>query len=326
MPAEFEQGFSVRQPAWHGLATVLDDYPGREEAMRLAGHDFRVIEVPVATATPNTIGGLDYTDVEGWKALRKDTDGGLLNIVRDTYTVVQNDVLWDVVDAIVEQPNVRYETAGVLKGGAVLWVLAWLDEPVEVPGDNSAVYPYIATSTTHDGSGGVIARTTSVRIVCMNTLAIAEAEARKSGREFHFRHTSKVHERIDAAKAVLKGVREDFASVIETFRDLAETSITEVQRERFITEFIPSPPETLISDRVARNIEEARDAVRTILNSPTQATTAGTAYGLVQAGIEYLDHLRGWRNAETYLGRTMLRQEPAKAKLVPLVRRVIEEA
>ena len=30
-----EESFTVRKPAWHGLATVLDDYPGREEAMKL---------------------------------------------------------------------------------------------------------------------------------------------------------------------------------------------------------------------------------------------------------------------------------------------------
>ena len=37
MPAYFEQGFSVREPMWHGLGTILDEYPGREQAMRAAG-------------------------------------------------------------------------------------------------------------------------------------------------------------------------------------------------------------------------------------------------------------------------------------------------
>src|SRR5690242_8795690 len=52
MSAEFEQGFFVRVPAWHGLGTVLDDYPGREEAMRLAGHDWDIVELPSFTAMP----------------------------------------------------------------------------------------------------------------------------------------------------------------------------------------------------------------------------------------------------------------------------------
>ena len=47
MPALFDQGFFVREPAWHGLGVVLQDYPGREEAMRLAGHDWDVLESEV---------------------------------------------------------------------------------------------------------------------------------------------------------------------------------------------------------------------------------------------------------------------------------------
>jgi hypothetical protein len=40
----------------------------------------------------------------------------------------------------------------------------------------------------------------------------------------------------------------------------------------------------------------------------------------VDAAFEYLDHLRGWRNRETYLGRCVLRPEPAKARVVAQVR------
>jgi len=61
--------------------------------------------------------------------------------------------------------------------------------------------------------------------------------------------------------------------------------------------------------------------VRAIFDGPTiPEAHRNTAYGLVQAGIEYLDHLRSYRNSDTYLGRTLLRDEPLKRKLVPMVR------
>ncbi len=43
-----EQSFTVREPAWWDQAGKFDvqEYPGREEAMRLAGHDWDVIEIP----------------------------------------------------------------------------------------------------------------------------------------------------------------------------------------------------------------------------------------------------------------------------------------
>jgi hypothetical protein len=48
----------------------------------------------------------------------------------------------------------------------------------------------------------------------------------------------------------------------------------------------------------------------------------GSAYGLVQAAGEYLDHARSYRTQDSYLGRTLLRPEPLKAKAVALARRV----
>ena len=47
MPAYFDTGFFVKDPFWHQLGTVLDEYPGRVEGMELAGHDFNVIRRPL---------------------------------------------------------------------------------------------------------------------------------------------------------------------------------------------------------------------------------------------------------------------------------------
>ena len=61
-----------------------------------------------------------------------------------------------------------FETAGSLHGGRRVWVLATLPEHVEVGSD--AVRPYVLLMNSHDGSTAVIAATTPVRVVCMNTL------------------------------------------------------------------------------------------------------------------------------------------------------------
>ena len=68
----FEQGFSVREPMWHGLGTILGDYPGRADAMEAAGHDFTIYETPVSPqpiTLPTGIMVAPY-DAENWKALR----------------------------------------------------------------------------------------------------------------------------------------------------------------------------------------------------------------------------------------------------------------
>ena len=178
MPAYFNKGFSVREPAWHGLAVVLKDYPGREEAMKIAGHDFKIQEKKLAVVQD----GIPL-EIEGWKALMKSDTGRIISVVNDTYKVLQNDAMWDIVDAIVNEPNIKYETAGVLKDGAVLWVLARLSEPAVVKKDNSEDYPYILVSTSHDMSAPCKAQSIQVRVICWNTYSAAQEESKRTGRE-----------------------------------------------------------------------------------------------------------------------------------------------
>jgi phage/plasmid-like protein (TIGR03299 family) len=315
MPDYFEQGFSVREPMWHGLGEVLPEYPGREEAMRLAGHDFVVVERPV-----QVVGNHSAIEAEGWKALVKSGSTTILNVVKQSYGVVQNDTLWDIVDALVDQPNVKYETAGVLKEGAVLWVLALLDEPYTVTGDNTQIYPYVCSSTTHDGSGACKAQATSIRVVCWNTYSAAAAQSKASGREFTFRHTKKVNERIEDAKLALSGVRASHEAFIQLSEELARVALRQDQVKLFIDNLIPMPPEALISERVMHNVDSARASIQAVLNGPTTADAhRQSGYGCFQAGIEYLDHVRAAKTVQSKFGRSILRQEPAKEKLVKLI-------
>ena len=109
----------------------------------------------------------------------------------------------------------------------------------------------------------------------------------------------------------------------ELAAELLAIPVTLKQRELFVTEFIPMPPDGLVTDRVARNVEEARKAVRLLFESQTTEQIAGTAYGLIQAAGEYLDHVRTARSWETRLNRTLIRPEPLKHKALTLVREIV---
>jgi len=333
------QMFSVRETPWHQLGHVPQEYPGRELAMQLAGHDFTVIERPLVVVgkqrdaddptAPLTIDGQGYgiKQAEGWKALIHSQNGDILNVTRESYGVVQNETLWDIVDALVDSPDVQYETAGCLRGGSVLWVLARIGSPRWITGDNSPILPYVMAQTTHDGSGACKASMTAVRVVCMNTKQASDAETAKSGREFTFKHTKNVMARIEDAKKALSQARRDFDSFLALAEELAGTPVTLVKRDEWIERFIPMPKVAdwqAFTDRQVRNVEDAREAVRAILNGPTTAEAHRfTAYGLWQAGIEYLDHVRRARGADSFFTRTMLKQDDQKFNVARLVREVI---
>jgi len=80
-----------------------------------------------------------------------------------------------------------------------------------------------------------------------------------------------------------------------------------------------------VSDRVRANIAEARRRFDFIYGeSPTTEKIRGTGYGLLMAATEYLDHVRDYNSRDTYLGRTLLRREPMKARALATIRRVVK--
>jgi phage/plasmid-like protein (TIGR03299 family) len=149
MPANIESMFSVREMPWHQEGTILADYPGSwDEARQLAGLDWDPITSSVYALTgPGADGTGRYEPVGGWKAITRSDTGAILSINKDTYTVIDHGEMGEIIEAVLAQPNVQWETAGVLDGGRAVWCLALLDEPVTLPGDDSPTLPYLAITT-----------------------------------------------------------------------------------------------------------------------------------------------------------------------------------
>jgi phage/plasmid-like protein (TIGR03299 family) len=325
MSANVESMFSVRQMPWHREGVILQDYPGDwDEARRLAGLDWDPVTTEVYSITSVNDDGTPYLEpIGGWKAISRSDTGAILSINRDSYTVIDHGEMGQIVEAVLAQPNVKWETAGVLDGGRSVWCLALLDEPITLPGDDSPTLPYLAITNRHDGTAACALRATAVRIVCANTFRAAELEGERTGTTFSFVHKARWRDRIDEARQAVTGARAEMRRYTELAAELLAVPVSTAQRELFISQFIPMPPDGLITERVARNVEGSRAALRGIFGSPTTAPVAHTAYGLVQAAGEYLDHVRTARSWETRLNRTLIRPEPLKHRALSLAREVI---
>ena len=322
--------FSVREVPWmrsllrDDQVAVLSEYPGRAAAMALAGLEWTVEETDLHRKL-DRFGTFTFPKLAGWKALYRSDTQDVLHVAKDSYEIVQNIVGFEIAEALLGADQaVLYETGGSVKGGRQCFLSLRVNEPVTITGDNSPQFPFVVVTWTHDGSGSFNARNVSVRPVCMNTISAGEAEGARTGRQFTFRHTKNVLAKIDDAKRALSGVREEHAAFVEIANELAEISISDETRERFVRTFVPMPEADIISDRVRDNIETARAAVRGLFVGQTiPEAHRNTAYGLLLAGGEYLDHIRASRNSDTYLGRTILRDEPLKAKLIPQIRELV---
>ena len=323
-----EYSFTVRQAAWHGEGFVLADYPGRDEAMRLAGHDWDVCERPVGILRRNVEGVLRFQQAQGYVEHFRSDNGVTLRIGSDTFERIPNRVPYDVAEALLGQ-GFTYETGGSMDEGRQCYLTLLLDEPVVITGDNSATLPYAGLSWAHDGSASFSVRSTSVRQVCENTVSASEAEGKKLGTNFVFRHTKNVMERIEEAKKVIHGVRAAHDVYVSAMEELAALAVTPSQRDLFVSTIIGDrdgivSKSAATTDRVKNNIEAERAKINALFFGPTiPEVHTLTGYGLHLAGVEYFDHLRRYQSKDSYVKRTLLADNPAKANLTRTIRELV---
>ena len=158
-------------PAWHGLGTVVQHTMTSQEAIILAQLNWSVKQVPIFARVPpgpNEVQGFtEYRINNRWANIRTDTDA-ILGLVGTTYKVVQNRDAFDFVDGLHQDGIIKYESAGSLKGGKIVWLLARMPEEFMLA-SGDVQRKYILFSTSHDGSGTIRCLPTSVRVVCWNT-------------------------------------------------------------------------------------------------------------------------------------------------------------
>jgi phage/plasmid-like protein (TIGR03299 family) len=272
-----------------------------------------------------------FIQVPGWKAVVRSDNGHLLSCARDSYGLATNTDLCDLIEAVmgeVGSEGVLLEGLMSLKDGAQVIGVVRLTDEFKLPGDSSPNLTYATFGTAHDGSAALTVFPSQIRVVCNNTWVAAKGGAEDTwGQGVVIRHTKSIKDRIDQAKKILTGMRDAREEYLELAEELVGIKFAPELEERFVVDFIPAPPETLISDRVANNIQEARDAVRMILSGGNVAGAGigGTAYGCLMAATEYLDHVRRARSEQTKFRRQMLRQEPLKDKALVIIREIAEE-
>ncbi len=159
--------FTVSQPPWHRLGITVSDAQTSAEAIKLAGLNWGVEQCPLFTRRE----GVERA-VTGRVANVRADSGAVLGVVGTSYRVFQNQSAFDFFDAIVQERLAVFETAGALKNGRHVWMLARLPKTLRVAGEDE-IRPYILLTNSHDGSRALRMIPTTIRVVCANTLNLA---------------------------------------------------------------------------------------------------------------------------------------------------------
>lgn len=289
MPAEFDTGAFVRTPAWHQLGTVLPEYPTVSEMYVESGLDWTVELFPIAAVLGN---GQGVTFDDKFATVRMDK-GIPLGVVGSRYEPIQNREMFDFVEALVDDPDVRLETAGALRNGKVTWLQARLDGKYTVDGDEFKSYLTVATS--HDGTIPFAVYPTNIRIVCANTFSMAYSSKTIS---YAIRHTKNAKAMVNVAREALGLVFEDKEQFAKDVERLMNMSLTDAQVGAQLDRLVPKPDEETDSPRKVTSLTNKRGAIMSIYNSPTVGTYRNTAWGFVNAVNEWEQwgkHVRGNR-------------------------------
>ena len=307
---------SVREMPWHGLGTVLDDYPQSiDEALEKAGLDWKVrpgdvfvVKEPEQTDEHGVWHPSELIPAKGFKANIREDTWDVLGIVSDEYEVVSNQAAFSFLDALINS-DMHFETAGSLWGGRRVWVLARLPEYVELGGDLSATYVYVANS--HDGSMAVTAAVTPVRIVCANTLGAALRQAEHGAnarRTFRFRHIGDLEAKFTEARQVL-GMTVNYQKQFKELADrMAAEPIAEWALERRVLRHLWTIDEDL--GKVARaNRERTIESMLALFRGrgaagDTTGNSPGTKWVAFNAIAEHLDYGRRYTSRTNQVQRS----------------------
>src|SRR5205807_9042516 len=160
-------------------------------------------------------------------------------VVGAGYRIVQNKDAFAWCDELLGGEGFFYKTAGSLRGGQVVWLLARAPFQVDLP--DSPVEMYVLISSSHDGSGAVTAAVTPLRVVCMNTLRAALSRAQAS---YRVRHTSGAQGRLDEARRVLGLTRGAAERVRQRAEQLTQSRISDGDWRAFLDTLVPDPPDS----------------------------------------------------------------------------------
>ena len=130
------------------------------------------------------------------KATYRTDAGNTLGVVGKDYAIVQNEEALEFINYLseVSGSQAKIVSAGALGYGERIFITVQLGDDVFLD-PNDALKTYVVFTTSHDGSGGVSALITHIRVVCQNTLNAALRDAATN--RMTFKHTKNVNKKLD---------------------------------------------------------------------------------------------------------------------------------
>lgn len=295
-----EQMAYVGQTPWHGLGNVLTPKQPLEVWAKQAGMDWSIIETPVRylASEAGKLGEIKTEDDH--KVLFRSDTQAALSVVGQRYQVVQPREILEFYRDLTELAGFELETAGVLKGGRKCWALARTGQAGVIKG-NDLTKAYVLLATACDGSMATTAQFTSVRVVCNNTLAVATAGAVNAVKVRH--NTAFDAKAVKQQLGISVAAWDDF---MYRLRTLSERKVKNRDVAAYFQRVLAEPgAKPIVKKSIPDSNSSTPRAMQQVLalfegrgRGSGLPSAKGTAYGLLNAVTEFVDHERRARGVD----------------------------
>lgn len=268
---------------WHGLGTELANPATASEAILAAGLNYEVDLQSLWTSGGDLVSSRQAV-------VRRDTSE-VLGVVGRGYQPIQNHQCFSFLDSVVADGRLRYHTAGALGKGERVWMLAKLPGEIQIKDSEDVTEKYLLLSNSHDGSSALRIYFTPIRVVCANTLAMAERRSRSDG--VSIVHKGNLEAKVNEAQEILGLARRFYDDLGSKINQLAAYHPTRAQVESYFEAIYPDrlSPANSRTQNVRSKLLHLFEAGRG-QDLPATRFTAWTAFNAL---TEYVDHHRSTR-------------------------------
>jgi phage/plasmid-like protein (TIGR03299 family) len=280
---------------WHQLGNQLPPKQPIEVWAEKAGMDWNICETPVRYMTEQ-VGSLgSIMSFDDQKVLYRSDTKAPLSVVSSRYQVVQPKAVLEFYRDLTEISGFELETAGVLKEGRKFWALARTGKEMALKG-NDVVKGYLLLATSCDGSLATTATPTTIRVVCNNTLTIALNGATSAIKVPHSTSFD-----AQAVKKQLGIAVSQWDSFMYRMKTLSERKVKNHEAMNYFLKVLCQTDSAVDQASVLTN-ERALKKVQSLYEGQGRgselASASGTAWGLLNAVTEFVDHEKRARSQE----------------------------
>lgn len=280
---------------WHGLGNRLPPKQPIEVWEKAAGMDWRIEETPVQFLVESAESPDSLHSFPEQKVLYRSDTKEALSVVAQRYQVVQPREVLEFYRDLTGVAGYGLETAGVLKGGRKFWALAKTGQTTALKGKD-VIHGYLLLATSCDGTLATTVTPTTIRVVCNNTLTIAVNGATQA---IKVPHSTRFDPQ--AVKQQLGIAVSHWDDFMYRMRTLAERKVKSREAMsyflRVLCDIQPGnvEPERLVNERALKRVQVLYEGQG---HGAELAAAKGSAWGLLCALTEYVDHDRRARSPE----------------------------